>query len=34
VSHLWQVLIGLGAALLLAWLALLIALLVIRPDGT
>ena len=32
-SHLWQVLIGVGAALLLAWLALLIALLVARPRG-
>ena len=32
-SHLWQVLIGVGAALLLAWLALLIALLVARPGG-
>jgi uncharacterized membrane protein YkvA (DUF1232 family) len=33
VSHLWQILIGVGAALLLTWLALLIALLVARPSG-
>lgn len=32
-SHLWQVLIGVAVALLLAWLALLVALLVPRPSG-
>ena len=32
-NHLWQVLIGVGVALLLIWLALLVALLVARPSG-
>ena len=32
-KHIWEVLIGLGVGLLLAWLALLIALLVARPSG-
>ena len=32
-NHLWQVLIGVGVGLLVAWLALLTALLVARPSG-
>ena len=31
-SHLWQALLGVGVALLLAWLALVIALLIARPS--
>ncbi|HZA30743.1 MAG TPA: DUF1232 domain-containing protein, partial [Propionibacteriaceae bacterium] len=32
-NHLWQVLIGVGLGVLVAWLALLTALLVARPSG-
>jgi hypothetical protein len=33
VNHLWQALLGVGVALLLAWLALVIALLIARPSA-
>jgi uncharacterized membrane protein YkvA (DUF1232 family) len=33
VSHLWQALLGVGVALLLVWLALVIALLIARPSA-
>jgi uncharacterized membrane protein YkvA (DUF1232 family) len=33
VSHLWQILIGVGVGLLLAWLILVVALLIARPSG-
>ena len=32
-SHLWQILIGVGVGLLLAWLILVVALLIARPRG-
>jgi hypothetical protein len=33
VSHLWQILIGVGVGLLLAWLILMVALLIALPSG-
>jgi uncharacterized membrane protein YkvA (DUF1232 family) len=33
VNHFWQALLGVGVALLLAWLALVIALLIARPSA-